>query len=346
MLVGWRTLLNRLGSTKCVNCGKEGNDFSVLNIGRACRDCWRCLDKGANGIEGDNKLAMCSLSWAKQEYLLTPSLLSRLPQMKIVDETKAHGTINSKMTITLVEEAKKLSLELWGEGGCETERTRRNAVSDARWQARCDEARLSGSKIPSQPKGFKPSPINYLAANQRCSIMRNVADIYGLYSGVINTKYSVKAPPSIIVTDHPQEHALLHPGVPCASNVFEALHDAAKPRGSLALGACSRELQGVTVLIDKRCYLPDHAKACSDEKKTFLCEDGVEVGGVIQKNCISVGPRLCSEDSVHLKGTERGSLVSDRAVLWVTSSYSGARTMIRLTDLTLQTFGTGITYCA
>lgn len=52
---GWRPLLGRLGQQHCSNCFGPATCFSTLNATRCCLKCWRCLDTGERGTDGETQ---------------------------------------------------------------------------------------------------------------------------------------------------------------------------------------------------------------------------------------------------------------------------------------------------
>jgi hypothetical protein len=150
--------------------------------------------------------------------------------MVIVDESKIHGTLNAKITITLVEEAKQLSYQLWGDAaGVEAERASRNEKALERYTQRC--AALTASalpgeklKLPARPKVQSTASWNFLALNQKIMQACGKAKLYGMHTGVLSSKFSLNCAPSALVTDKPEEFAAIYPHAQTFTNLFEALN--------------------------------------------------------------------------------------------------------------------------
>ena len=341
--VGWRTLVNNLGNMKCVNCDKEGQNFSVLAATRCCTDCFNARDTGPQGVDGNNPLAQCSTNWAKDEFLITPQQIKELPTMDVVDPKRAHGLGAPKVTLTLVEAARKLGIERWGSAeNIEAERKKRNEGKEARYKKRLEEfeasqtsdsssssssssAALSNAKRPTQPQWLKKANWNFPALNQRYWGLVTNPD-YGLIRHVISKKLSMKSTHhTFIVTDHPEDYAG-HKNV--TSNIFEAVND------------CK---SGDTILVDKRCYLPTDAQLCPVGKRTHIISEGNEealasgctIGGNAASNTIYLGTF-----NIHLKGTHRGVISNNSCCIWSVidprCEEKNINVMYRLTNLRIE----------
>jgi hypothetical protein len=177
--------------------------------------------------------------------------------MVIVDEEKFHGTLNAKITITLVEEAKKLSYQLWGgAAGVEAERASRNKKALERYTQRCAALTTSSGtgkrcaalttssgtgervKFPARPKVQSAADRNYLSFNQKFMQVCGMAETYGTQISVLSTKYSLNCAPSALVTDKPEDFAAIFPLAKAYTNLFEALHGSDIISLALSFFAC------------------------------------------------------------------------------------------------------------
>ena len=147
---GWRDLIRNLGSMQCLACGKYGSSFSVLAASRCCISCFQAKNSGEKGVDGTNPLLQCTLSWAKNQFLLTPAQTQALPQLVVDDAKKAHGLTHQQITLTLVEEARKSGIERWGsEEGIEAERSKRNEAAMQRYEKKVADFDISMSSSSS-----------------------------------------------------------------------------------------------------------------------------------------------------------------------------------------------------
>ena len=113
---GCMRVVAALITNKRGNCGKYADGFNVLACARSCQTCWMCDDGGEKGLNSSSPFALCAVGFAKMHYLITDGDIKKgeIFSLAIEDPTKAHGLMNSKMTILLENEARKLGESKYG----------------------------------------------------------------------------------------------------------------------------------------------------------------------------------------------------------------------------------------
>ena len=331
---GPRRVVCALMSPRCSSCGKGTQNFEVLSCSRACIDCWRCTDSGSKGISSASPFSLCALGFATTHYLLSDKELRKeLLVLDIVDETKAHGLISSKMSILLANKARSLAeLKYGGPEGLAAEKTKRAAKSLEGYDAKLKVAKENGTKLPSLPDCVRkereketPQHWNFVCANQSSGNMMRVSETYGYNFTIAGPTPFVREPSLLVTLDSIESVRASHPSLATAHSaesptIFRNLVD--------ALAAASA---WHTVLVDMPCDMQAMLASC----------DRVKCDGILSKlGNLTVGQdnqidTILLPKSIQLVGTPRGIITyADNALFWVSSHQT-----LSLVDLEIKSGG-------
>ena len=214
---GCRKVALAVKSNTCSSCGSFTANLDLMTCSRACSDCWKCKDSGERG-QSMSPFALCTLSYAKQHYLLSDSDIAKnLLVWQVNDPDRCHGLLNEKIKVVNEKKVKDVAIEKFNSmDGLAQEKTARSLKSENKWIDKCDAAKADGKSAPPMPDQVrkerekrKPNHTNFVCVNQRYGKLYHHSERYGYYKGMYGTNHTVnispQSLPTIIVTDATDE---------------------------------------------------------------------------------------------------------------------------------------------
>lgn len=162
--------------------------------------------------------ALCTLSYAKQHYLLSDSDIAKnLLVWQVNDPDRCHGLLNEKIKVVAEKKVKDLAIvKFRNMDGLAQEKTARSLKSENKWIDKCDAAKADGKAAPPMPDQVRkereksnPNHTNFVCVNQRYGKLYHHSERYGYYKGMYGTNHTFNISPqslaTIIVTDATDE---------------------------------------------------------------------------------------------------------------------------------------------
>ncbi|CAN0013973.1 unnamed protein product, partial [Sphacelaria rigidula] len=100
-----KQVVSELSTRRCAFCKTPTNGFFALTCTRVCLTCFR----------SDERVQMCSHSYARSQYLLRPEQVDMLPSIYVEDAKECTPFSNGQgLTITTCSAAKASAVARWG----------------------------------------------------------------------------------------------------------------------------------------------------------------------------------------------------------------------------------------
>ena len=328
---GCRKVALAVKSNTCSSCGSFTANLDLMTCSRACSDCWKCKDSGERGTDSMSPFALCTLSYAKQHYLLSDSDIAKnLLVWQVNDPDRCHGLLNEKIKVINEKKVKDLAIEKFSSmDGLAQEKTARSLKSENKWIDKCDAAKANGKSAPPMPdqvrkerEKINPVYTNFICVNQRYGKLYHHSERYGYYKEMYGTNHTVnispQSLPTIIVTDATDEElGSIYEG-------YDITRFVPPPRPNLlvytnlvdAICCCGRNDFSI-IVIDKNCNIPEMIQtAAPHDLKEYVIRTGLSVGNIEQTNSITLF------SSIMISGTDNCNLVSTSAIFWMSQMES------------------------
>jgi len=137
---GYRKICAMLQSGACRECEGGGAYINAISCERTCLKCWQSRDCGEHGTEGASRSQMCSVTYAKNRYMITDTDVKSICVLKVEDASKAHGLLGTKMNVMLVPDAVRLAIKRHGSlDTVEAKKTVKHALAMEKYRAKLSD---------------------------------------------------------------------------------------------------------------------------------------------------------------------------------------------------------------